>query len=323
MGKRCQVCDGPVVNGRCKLCGMPYRNDEILYHLNETSRDHYRHASEAVRKEMRENQIPAADRQKAAREAQASRMRNASDIVKRADNLSSMPGKTAGHTSRRGENGGKRAADSRNNVEKSAKSIGSFGRSSERMDAKGNNSGRMDAKGNSGGRVNAKGNGSGKADARVIGSRGMSRQYADEGTKKSVRRLSRWLIMILLVVSLGSELISQGISYIREKMYYATHQEINTENLELLAVLDLDIGEIEIQGEDWFWVVPGTYLLEASNGNIQVELEKTDGDTHVYKLHEGEKGKIILMESGDVLRAVSAQNRYSYVNLYLIEQSDE
>ena len=33
--KRCQVCDGPVVNGRCKLCGMPYRNDETLYHLNE------------------------------------------------------------------------------------------------------------------------------------------------------------------------------------------------------------------------------------------------------------------------------------------------
>ena len=106
MGKRCQVCDGPVVNGRCKLCGMPYRNDEILYHLNETSRDHYRHASEAARKEMRENQIPAADRQKAAREAQASRMRNASDVVKRAGNPSGMSGK-AGYTSRREGNGGK------------------------------------------------------------------------------------------------------------------------------------------------------------------------------------------------------------------------
>ena len=35
MGKRCQVCDGPVVNGRCKYCGMPYRNDLELYHLNE------------------------------------------------------------------------------------------------------------------------------------------------------------------------------------------------------------------------------------------------------------------------------------------------
>ena len=34
MGKRCQVCDGPIVNGRCKYCGMPYRNDMELYHLN-------------------------------------------------------------------------------------------------------------------------------------------------------------------------------------------------------------------------------------------------------------------------------------------------
>ena len=167
------------------------------------------------------------------------------------------------------------------------------------------------------------GRGSGRTDAKENSSRGMSRQYADEGKKRSGRKLTKWIIMILLVVSLGSELISQGISYIKEKMYYASHQEIDTDTLDLMAVLDLETGEIEIQGEDWFWIVPGTYLLEASNGNIQVELEKTDGDTYVYKLHEGEKGKIILMESGDVLRAVSAQNRYSYVNLYLIEQSDE
>ena len=45
MGKRCQVCDGPIVNGRCKYCGMPYRNDMELYHLNEDRSEHYRHAS--------------------------------------------------------------------------------------------------------------------------------------------------------------------------------------------------------------------------------------------------------------------------------------
>lgn len=53
MGKRCQVCDGPVVNGRCKYCGMPYRNDAVMYHLNEDRSEHYRHASEKVRKEQR------------------------------------------------------------------------------------------------------------------------------------------------------------------------------------------------------------------------------------------------------------------------------
>ena len=38
---KCPLCDGTVVNGRCKECGMPYRNDEILYHLNESRSDHY------------------------------------------------------------------------------------------------------------------------------------------------------------------------------------------------------------------------------------------------------------------------------------------
>lgn len=61
-GKRCQVCDGPVVNGRCKFCGMPYRNDEVLYHLNESRSDHYRHASKKAQETMRRQQIPLGDR---------------------------------------------------------------------------------------------------------------------------------------------------------------------------------------------------------------------------------------------------------------------
>lgn len=47
MGKilpKCQICDGPIVNGTCKYCGMPYRRDEMLYHLNENRRDHEAHA---------------------------------------------------------------------------------------------------------------------------------------------------------------------------------------------------------------------------------------------------------------------------------------
>ena len=61
MGKRCQVCDGPIVNGRCKYCGMPYRNDMELYHLNEDRSEHYRHASAKVKKAMAENEIPLSD----------------------------------------------------------------------------------------------------------------------------------------------------------------------------------------------------------------------------------------------------------------------
>lgn len=58
MSKRCQVCGGPVSEGRCRLCGMPYRNDEVLYHLNENRRDHYRHATGKARRIMRELEQP-------------------------------------------------------------------------------------------------------------------------------------------------------------------------------------------------------------------------------------------------------------------------
>ena len=64
MGKRCQVCDGPIANGRCKYCGMPYRNDMELYHLNEDRSEHYRHASTKERKAMQESELPLPDRNK-------------------------------------------------------------------------------------------------------------------------------------------------------------------------------------------------------------------------------------------------------------------
>ena len=64
MGKKCQVCGGPIVNGRCKYCGMPYRNDMELYHLNEDRSEHYRHSSAKVRKAMAESEIPLPDRNK-------------------------------------------------------------------------------------------------------------------------------------------------------------------------------------------------------------------------------------------------------------------
>lgn len=50
--RRCCICDSPIVNGRCKVCGMPYRNDEEMYHLNENRRDHYKHSSPQVRERL-------------------------------------------------------------------------------------------------------------------------------------------------------------------------------------------------------------------------------------------------------------------------------
>ena len=56
---RCQLCDGPVVGGRCKSCGMPYKNDAVLYHVNEDRKTHDRHASEIAREELRNRLAPS------------------------------------------------------------------------------------------------------------------------------------------------------------------------------------------------------------------------------------------------------------------------
>ena len=59
----CPICGDQITNGRCRFCGMPYRNDEAMYHLNESSQDHYRHASSEVKQKMRASTVPLGDAQ--------------------------------------------------------------------------------------------------------------------------------------------------------------------------------------------------------------------------------------------------------------------
>ena len=42
--------------------GMPYRNDETLYHLNENRSTHYRHATSRAQAIMRQNEISLGDK---------------------------------------------------------------------------------------------------------------------------------------------------------------------------------------------------------------------------------------------------------------------
>lgn len=58
---RCPLCDGLIAGGRCRECGMPYRNDEMLYHLNERRETHEKHASEKVREELARRMTPLGD----------------------------------------------------------------------------------------------------------------------------------------------------------------------------------------------------------------------------------------------------------------------
>lgn len=65
---KCPLCDGPIVNGRCRDCGMPYRNDELLYHLNEDRRTHEKHATDKAKEELLKRMVPLGDAAKQASE---------------------------------------------------------------------------------------------------------------------------------------------------------------------------------------------------------------------------------------------------------------
>lgn len=112
IGARCQVCDGPISNGRCKLCGMPYRNDEVLYHLNENKEEHYKHASAKAKKIMRDNQVPLGDKppaavgkEKAAKAKQPKK--SAADQWMQQNTAKAQDAGKSASTAKAGTNGGK------------------------------------------------------------------------------------------------------------------------------------------------------------------------------------------------------------------------
>ena len=75
---KCPLCDGSVVNGRCRDCGMPYRNDEILYHLNEDRRSHDKHATDKAREELLKRMVPLGDIKQASGQVSGANTRKAS-----------------------------------------------------------------------------------------------------------------------------------------------------------------------------------------------------------------------------------------------------
>lgn len=75
---KCPLCDGSVVNGRCRDCGMPYRNDEILYHLNEDRRSHEKHATDKAREELLKRMVPLGDMKQASGQVSGANTRKVS-----------------------------------------------------------------------------------------------------------------------------------------------------------------------------------------------------------------------------------------------------
>lgn len=70
---KCPLCDGAVVNGRCRDCGMPYRNDQLLYHLNEDRRTHEKHATDKAKEELLKRMVPLGDAAKQASQRTANK----------------------------------------------------------------------------------------------------------------------------------------------------------------------------------------------------------------------------------------------------------
>ena len=52
MPTKCTLCSGNVVNGRCADCGMYFRDENQLYHLNESREAHLGHASREAKEEL-------------------------------------------------------------------------------------------------------------------------------------------------------------------------------------------------------------------------------------------------------------------------------
>ena len=55
--KKCCVCDGNSVEGRCKKCGMSYQENCNFYHLNENMRDHVDYMSARDKQEYAHRQM--------------------------------------------------------------------------------------------------------------------------------------------------------------------------------------------------------------------------------------------------------------------------
>ncbi len=49
---KCQICGGDIRNGRCRECGMPYRDDAKMYRLNETLSAAQKEAQQSGKKQV-------------------------------------------------------------------------------------------------------------------------------------------------------------------------------------------------------------------------------------------------------------------------------
>ena len=269
--KRCQVCDGPVVNGRCKLCVMPYRNDETLYHLNENRSDHYRHATSRARAMMRQEEIPLGDK----KPGSAGTYKACAQTAAAKKNASGN--KAAG-------NGYKQTA---------ANKPGGYSANASRPNM-----------GNSYGQKQT----ANSTYAKNYSAGGKSGTHTKASAKKKNSWLG-WLIMIVVIFSVVPELwdtLRDDLAPVLEESLDGIFgSDASAVSYEMRSGDVLEVGKDLEDG-----IVPGYYIASCDNGFVSFMIMGEDGETGTMTVSEGLENKITLKE-GDFIGIINAESEDS------------
>lgn len=267
--KRCQVCDGPIVNGRCKLCGMPYRNDETLYHLNENRSDHYRHATSRARAIMRQEEIPLGDKKTGNRV-----------------NSGSTAGKYGQSTAGNRSTG---AGYGRGTVKTGSSATG-YGNGTGKTGSGAAGCGKSTVK------TGSSTSGYGQNAAR-------SRNTAASSGKKTKKKSPiGWIIFLII-------LICTWAPQIRDSLLNTIIEEVNNSfgtdfDVASSVAYEMKSGDIWEVGSE---IEPGYYVASCDNGSITFLIQGTDGQTGSMAVSDGMERKITLNE-GDWIGIIAASS---------------
>ena len=267
--KRCQVCDGPIVNGRCKLCGMPYRNDETLYHLNENRSDHYRHATSRARAIMRQEEIPLGDKKTGNRV-----------------NSGSTAGKYGQSTAGNRSTG---AGYGRGTVKTGSSATG-YGNGTGKTGSGAAGCGKSTVK------TGSSTSGYGQNAAR-------SRNTAASSGKKTKKKSPiGWIILLII-------LICTWAPQIRDSLLNSIIEEVNNSfgtdfDVASSVAYEMKSGDIWEVGSE---IEPGYYVASCDNGSITFLIQGTDGQTGSMAVSDGMERKITLNE-GDWIGIIAASS---------------
>ena len=270
--KRCQVCAGPIVNNRCKLCGMPYRNDETLYHLNENRSEHYRHATSKARAIMRQEEVPLGDKKPGTAASQGS-----SATKKTTYSQKSTTAKSS-YTQKSGQFGG-------SSPKKTSQTGSSYGQKKSQT-----GSSYAQKTGQTSGTYAQSGTYSQKRVSQGNTYAGSSYRTKTSGSVKEKKKHPLLVWMIVLCV------LSAGIPEIRN----------------ILQEVGFEIGEVqqyEMQSADVFQagdeIPAGHYTASCEDGEIQFMIVGDNQESGIMRVDEDNEQKITLSE-GDLIGIISA-----------------